>query len=292
LKEIAAFPLLTRDEESALALRMRDGDKHARERLICSNLRLVVSQARKFNGMGVSIEDLIAEGNAGLITAVERFKPQVGAGLCTYAVWWIRQRMMHAIEHYARTVRLPAHVLSRLRKLQTATAQLTQILGREPEAWEIAQQAGVSEEKFRSLMTAAAPVASLDESEAGEGASLMDRLVADENAAPDPGDAACRTCDADRARCLLTNLPDRLRLVIERRFGINCDYPQPLHEIGKLLGVTRERIRQLECRALALLRKAAYRMDPAENASLADREMPIPCQRVQSLRGKVKRNAA
>jgi RNA polymerase primary sigma factor len=282
--EIARIPLLSKSEELDLARRVESGDAGARERLIKANLRLVVSQAQKFKGFGVALEDLIAEGNAGLITAVERFKTGMGAGLSTYAVWWIRQRILRVIENHGRTVRLPAHVLAKLRRIRDAAAQLTQSLGREPEEWEVALHVGVPEQNMAQLRTASAPLVSLDEQDSDGGPPLYDRIAAMESTGGSPYDFACRQCDGDRVRLLLVQLPARLRHIIERRFGIGHSHPLPLCDIGRELGVTRERIRQLERKALALLRQALYRLDPAQNQSLLNQIRSTPSVRLRRSR--------
>jgi RNA polymerase primary sigma factor len=242
--------------------------------------------------MPVALEDLIAEGNAGLITAVERFKTGMGAGLSTYAVWWIRQRIIRAIENHGRTVRLPAHVLAKLRRIRDAAAHLTQSLGREPEEWEVALHVGIPEQNMAQLRTASAPLVSLDEEDSDSGPPLHDRIAAMESTGASPFDFACRQCDEDRVRLLLVKLPPRLRLIIERRFGIGCTHPLPLGDIGRQLGVTRERIRQLERKALSLLRQALYRMDPAQHQSLLNQTPSTPGMRTRRSRHQLAIEAA
>lgn len=280
-EEISRFPLLTKDQELDLAKQMERGEPGARDRMINANLRLVVAQAHKFKGMGVALEDLIAEGNTGLIKAVERFKPGMGASMSTYAVWWIRQRMMRAIENHGRTVRLPAHVLAQVRKIRNATSRLTQTFGREPEDWEVALHTGIPEERLAGTKAASTPITSLDDRESNDDTPLMDRIPAADRAGADPYDFACRQCDEDRVRMLLVKLPGRLRDIIERRFGIGQSSPLPLSDIGRDLGVTRERIRQLESKALALLRQAAYRMDPEGNQWLLNLVPATPARRTR-----------
>ncbi|HWB04108.1 MAG TPA: RNA polymerase sigma factor RpoD/SigA [Verrucomicrobiales bacterium] len=287
LKEITAFPLLRRDEEQELARRSRSGDATARKRLIECNLRLVIQQAHKLKGMGVPLEDLIAEGNTGLMTAVSRFKPDFGAGLCTYAIWWIRQRMLRAIEEQGRTIRLPAHVLRSVRQMRAAVDHLSQVLGRDPEDWEVALHLGISEDAVKTTLSASKAVISLDDPMPGEESSLKETLAAETSDSIDPSDAACRNCDGQRLRLLLSKLPSRLRLILERRFGIACDHPHTFSEIGMELSLTRERIRQLERRAMSLIRRAAFRMDPKSNAHLLEEKSPAP-----SLRGVRKRRTS
>jgi RNA polymerase sigma factor (sigma-70 family) len=267
-REIAAYSLLTRQEERDLALRVQEGDSAAREHLINANLRLVVSQARRFNGLGLPLEDLIAEGNTGLIKAVERYRPDVGAALSTYAVWWIRQSILRAIENHGRTIRLPAHVLTRARRIFAAVAELTQVLGREPDDAELADHLGVPSETLSGTRAAMQAPQSLDGQNSADDTSLLDHLAAPAGEANDPFMAACSGCDSDRVCKILSTLPDRLRFVIERRYGIGGCEPEPLADIGRSLGVTRERTRQLERRAMSFLRQALYRLDPADNACL------------------------
>jgi RNA polymerase primary sigma factor len=290
-KEIARYPLLTKEEEQDLAKRQERGEPEARERLINANLRLVVAQAQKFKGMGVALEDLIAEGNTGLIHAVERFKTGMGAGLSTYAVWWIRQRMMRAIDNHGRTIRLPSHVLTQVRKVRGAASHLTQSLGREPADEEVALHIGMSEEKLARVRRASVPLTSLDEQDPDSDVALLDRVAAEDTPDGSPFDFACRQCDEDRVRLLLVKLPGRLRLIIERRFGLGDRQPLPLHDVGRELGVTRERIRQLERKALALLRQAAYRMDPESNQWLLSMTPPESPRRARS-RKRVAKKAA
>lgn len=266
-REIARTPLLTKAEERDLALRQQRGEPGARERLINANLRLVVSMAKKFCGMGLPIEDLIAEGNRGLITAVERYNPDIGASLSTYAVWWIRQNIFRAIENYGRTIRLPSHILTRVRKMRTAATELAQILGREPDDFELAEHLGTSDARLAGARTAFQPMHSLDEVTA-DGQLLHEKLAEESGTGEDPYAAACHECDSDQVQQILSKLPERLRRVIECRFGIGGRNPLPLADIGRQLGVTRERARQLESRAMALLRQVLYRMDPASNLSL------------------------
>ncbi len=266
-REIGKTPLLTKEEERDLAIRNQRGEPAAREQLINANLRLVVSVARKFCGMGLAIEDLIAEGNRGLIKAVERYDPGFGASISTYAVWWIRQSIYRAIENHGRTIRLPAHVLTQVRRMRSAAAELTQILGREPDDIELAEHLGTSGDRLAGTRAAFQTMHSLDEMTAGD-VPLHEKLAAETTASGDPYCAACQECDCDRVQKILAKLPERLRFVIEVRFGLGGHDALPLADIGRKLGVTRERARQLESRAMALLRQALYRMDPSSNLDL------------------------
>ena len=282
-REIARTPLLTKPEERDLALRKQRGEPGARERLIKANLRLVVSMAKKFCGMGLAMEDLIAEGNRGLITAVERYNPDVGASLSTYAVWWIRQNIFRAIENHGRTIRLPSHILTRVRKMRAAANELTQILGREPDDFELAEHLGTSDARLAGARAAFQPMHSLDEITA-DGQPLHEKLAEESSAAGDPFSAACHECDSDRVQQILSKLPERLRVIITSRFGIGGCAALPLADIGRKLGVTRERVRQLESRAIALLRQALYRMDPASNQNLLSMVSASPRRRARKER--------
>ncbi len=282
-REIGKTPLLTKDEERDLAIRNQRGEPAAREHLIRANLRLVVSVARKFSGMGLAIEDLIAEGNRGLIKAVERYDPAVGASMSTYAVWWIRQCILRSIENHGRTIRLPAHILTQVRKMRAAAAELTQILGREPDDIELAEHLGTSGDRLATTRAAFQPMHSLDEITGGD-LPLSEKLAAESNTAGDPFCAACQECDCDRVQQILGKLPARLRFVIEVRFGIGGRDPLPLADIGRQLGVTRERARQLESRAMGLLRQALYRMDPSSNLELLSLVPASPPRRSRAIR--------
>ena len=281
LQEIARTPLLTKSEERELAIAQRRGEAGARERLIRANLRLVVSIAKKFCGLGVSIEDLISEGNRGLIKAVERYNPDVGASLCTYATWWIRQSVSRAIENHGRTIRLPAHVLTQLRKLRAAGGELAQVLGREPDEMELAEHLGITGAKLTGMRMAHQSMHPLDEV-TPDGRALHETLAADGGDSGDPYSAACHGCDTEQVQKILSTLPERLRFIIEARFGIGRE-PLTLAGVGKRLGVTRERTRQLESRAMSLLRQALYRMDPGSNAGLLSFAPPVRSPRIRKI---------
>lgn len=271
--DVAAKPLLTKLEERELALSCQRGNEKARQRLIESNLRLVISIARKLTGLGLSLEDLIAEGNRGLMKAVERFNPEIGATLCTYATWWIRQAILRAIENHGRTIRLPAHVLAEARKARTGADELSQVLGREPDEQELADHLGTTGTRLSALRAAYQSMVPLD-GPTPDGRALHETLEDEGHEGSDPYQAACNGCDSDRVQKILTKLPPRLRLIIEARFGLGGHSPVTLSDLGKQLGVTRERVRQLEARAMALLRQALHRL----NSVAASREFdkPIP----------------
>ena len=261
-KDVSAFRLLTKAEERELALRNLAGDPAAKQQLIEGNLRLVVSAARKLMGLGLDIEDLIAEGNQGLIKAVERFNPDMGASLSTYAIWWIRQTIFRAVENHGRTIRLPGHVLAEARKMHRQTTELTQLLGREPEDRELVEHLGVSGPRLAAVRAASQPMVALD-SVTTDGRELHETLAEDASTATDPCQAACQESESEQLEKVLGTLPVRLRKIIEARFGLANQTPVTLAELGKKMGITRERVRQLESRAIALLRQALYRLKPA-----------------------------
>jgi RNA polymerase sigma factor (sigma-70 family) len=254
-------PLLTREEERDLSARVERGDREARDRMIEGNLRLVVSIAKRFQGRGVSFEDLIAEGNIGLIRAVERFDGNVGVAFSTYATWWIRQAIFRCFEKLPRTVRLPSHIAEGLRKVNSTAAELGDKLGRDPTDDEIATAARMSARKVSDLRTVSQPLISLESRMSDDPDS---RTIAETLA--EPGD---ETPDrlferADLLQSLafvLPQLPDRERLVITRRFGLDGERAETLDQIGRRIGVTRERTRQIQVIALQQLKQALQRLD-------------------------------
>ena len=271
--DLSVLPLLTKAEERELALRRIAGDPQARQRLIECNLRLVISIARRLTGLGLSLEDLIAEGNQGLMKAVDRFDPAAGASLSTYATWWIRQAIHRAIENHGRTVRLPSHVLMEARQLRNAASELAQSLGREPDDEELAGHLRVSGKRVASLRAASQPMLPLD-APTPDGRELHETLADDEGGSADPYQVACQGCDSQRVESILAKLPPRLRTIIEARFGLGGCMPITLSDLGKKLGVTRERVRQLESRAMALLRQALLRLNAPVRADISP--MPLP----------------
>ena len=255
VRQIGSGPLLTREEERELARRKDAGDDAARQRLIESNLRLVMSVARNYARADVPLLDLIQEGNLGLMRAVEKFDYKLGYKLSTYATWWIRQSITRALIDQGRTIRLPIHVAEEVRKLLRSRRQLAQKLNREPTLPELAAEASQPEERVRELLELIEAPVSL-ETPVGDGESLYGDLLEDVRA------AAPLEMTADRARAkdlveALGTLEPRLRRVVTLRFGLNGGTPYTLDEIGADVGVTRERVRQLETRALRELRLAA-----------------------------------
>jgi RNA polymerase primary sigma factor len=255
VRQIGSGPLLTREEERELARRKDAGDDAARRRLIESNLRLVMSVARNYARADVPLLDLIQEGNLGLMRAVEKFDYKLGYKLSTYATWWIRQAISRALVDQGRTIRLPIHVAEEVRKLLRARRQLAQKLNREPTLPELATEAKQSEKRVEELLALMEIPVSL-ETPVGDGESLYGDLLEDVRA------SAPLELTADKARAkdlveALGTLEPRLRRVLTLRFGLDGGTPYTLDEIGADVGVTRERVRQLETRALRELRLAA-----------------------------------
>jgi len=255
VRSIGGWPLLTRAEERDLARRKDAGDEDAKRRLIESNLRLVMSITRNYTKAGVPLLDLIQEGNLGLIRAVEKFDYRMGYKLSTYATWWIRQSVTRALADQGRTIRLPVHVAEQVRRLLRARRQLAQKLNREPTLVELAKESTLTEDKVRDLLSLVDDPVSL-ETPVGDGESMYGDLIEDMHSeAPDE-----RTAQRSRSVELagaLSRLNPRMRRVLALRFGLDGEKPQTLEEVGSGLGITRERVRQLESRALRELRTAA-----------------------------------
>ncbi|MFP4660721.1 MAG: RNA polymerase sigma factor RpoD [Halanaerobiales bacterium] len=253
LKEIGKVPLLTAEEEVDLAQRMEKGEEAAKRKLIEANLRLVVSIAKKYVGRGMLFLDLIQEGNMGLIKAVEKFDYTKGYKFSTYATWWIRQAITRSIADQARTIRIPVHMVETINKLIRVSRQLLQEIGREPTPEEIGEEMGMSAEKVREIMKIAQEPVSLETPIGEEEDSHLGDFIEDEDA-PAPASAASFILLKEQLDDVLDTLTDREKRVLELRFGIEDGRPRTLEEVGKEFGVTRERIRQIEAKALRKLR--------------------------------------
>ena len=252
LKEIGRVPLLSADEEVELAVRMSQGDEAARKRLSEANLRLVVSIAKRYVGRGMQFLDLIQEGNLGLIKAVEKFDHTKGFKFSTYATWWIRQAITRAIADQARTIRIPVHMVETINRMRQATNQLVYQNGHEPTPEELAKAMDMSVERVREIQRMAQEPASLESPVGEEEDSSLGDFVADENAEA-PGKAADRAMVAQQINLALKSLTPREEKVIRLRFGLDDGRPRTLEEVGRDFGVTRERVRQIEAKAIRKL---------------------------------------
>jgi len=255
VRQIGGGALLTREEERELARRKDEGDEEAKKRLIESNLRLVMAITRNYTKANVPLLDLIQEGNLGLIRAVEKFDYKLGYKLSTYATWWIRQAITRALADHGRTIRLPVHVADQVRRLLRARRQLAQKLNREPVLAELAKETQLTEERVRELLELVENPVSL-ETPVGDGESLYGDLIEDVHALA-PHEQSAEQARARELAGALESLNPRMRRVLSLRFGLDGEVPQTLEEVGAQLGITRERVRQLETRALRELRIAA-----------------------------------
>ena len=253
LKEIGKVPLLTADEEIELAKRMEKGDEAAKNRLAEANLRLVVSIAKRYVGRGMLFLDLIQEGNLGLIKAVEKFDYRKGYKFSTYATWWVRQGITRAISDQARTIRIPVHMVETINKLIRVSRQLLQELGREPTPEEIAEAMNTPVEKVREILKISQEPVSLETPIGEEEDSHLGDFIQDDNV-PVPAEAAAFTLLREQLDEVLDQLTDREQKVLRLRFGLDDGRARTLEEVGKEFQVTRERIRQIEAKALRKLR--------------------------------------
>jgi RNA polymerase primary sigma factor len=270
LREIGQVKLLTREEELKLARRVQRRDKKARELMITANLRLVVKIARDYENLGLPLLDLINEGNIGLMKGVERFDPDKGAKLSTYAAWWIKQAIMSALANQSKTIRLPAHVVERIGKMRKVEMKLQDTLNREPTDQEIAQEVGLDARRIRRYREASRAPVSLDAPLGDDEQGRISEVVADPNAAA-PFERLLKENDAGLVREALATLNQREMNILMMRFGLDDEPPKTLEEVGEHFRVSRERIRQIQDEALRKMRKKIIKRDTplSETSSLA-----------------------
>ena len=257
LREIGKIPLLSQEEEQELALKVVEGDKKAKDKMVEANMRLVVSIAKRYSGRGLDLLDLIQEGNTGLLRAVEKFDPDKGFKFSTYATWWIRQAITRAIADQARTIRIPVHMVETINKVLRTTRKLTQELNREPTTEEIAKELDMEVDKIEYVMKIKQDIASLDASVGRDGDdedSVLGDFVEDEERAS-PEDSAAMQILKEQLAAIISTLSEREQKIIRMRFGIGGERSHTLEEVGAEFSVTRERIRQIEAKALSKLRK-------------------------------------
>ncbi len=256
LREISQFPQLTPDEEKEIGARVQKGDEDAFRKLIEANLRFVVAMAKKYARSGYPLHELINEGNLGLIEAVSRFDPSRGVRFITYASWWIRQAILAAIAHHGQVFRVPPKLKHELYRFETKVSHLTQELGRRPTVDEISRELGMTEADVREMMEGIPTEISLDTPIGSEGAEMrLEDLIQDQHVTP-VDEALIAQSFEEQLQTLLSQLEDKERVIIERRFGLGDREPQTLAEIGSEMNLSRERIRQIEERALGKLRRS------------------------------------
>jgi len=254
MREISKTELLTPKEEIELAARIKKGDKKAREHMIKANLRLVVKIAQDYSNYGLPLQDLISEGNIGLMKAVERFDPEKGGKLSTYAAWWIKQAIKRALANQSKTIRLPVHMGDKIAKLRRITGMLAEVYGRDPTDEELSEETGIAMKKLSLLKRASQRPASLDAPVGDEDSSSYAEIIGDEHAV-NPFDALSDKNMHGQLDDLMEVLDERESKIIDARFGIGGKTPMTLEEVGREFGVTRERIRQLQNIALDKMRK-------------------------------------
>jgi len=257
LREIGKIPLLSAEEELALAQRVVQGDKKAKDKMAEANMRLVVSIAKRYSGRGLDFLDLIQEGNTGLLRAVEKFDPDKGFKFSTYATWWIRQAITRAIADQARVIRIPVHMVETINKLLRTQRRMTQDLNREPTIEELAKELEMEPDKVEYVMKIKQDIQSLDAGVGRDGeeedSSLKDFIEDEESATPE--ESATSQLLKEQVQSVLSALSDREQKIIRMRFGLDNGKSHTLEEVGQEFAVTRERIRQIEAKALAKLRK-------------------------------------
>lgn len=260
LREISKTPLLTIEEETALAERIKMGDEEARSHMIRANLRLVVKIAHDYSGYGLSLSDLVSEGNIGLMNAVERFDPEKGGKLSTYGAWWIKQSIKRALANQSKTIRLPIHMVDKIARMRRISSILAEALGREPTDDELAAELGLPRQKIAMLKQAAQRPTSLDAPVNDGEATEYGDIISDESAS-DPLEMLTDKNLHDQIGGLLSILNERERRIIDERFGLNGLKPMLLEDVGREFGVSRERIRQLQNSALAKMRAALLKKE-------------------------------
>lgn len=257
LREIGKIPLLNAEEELALAQKVVAGDKRAKDKMAEANMRLVVSIAKRYSGRGLDFLDLIQEGHTGLLRAVEKFDPDKGFKFSTYATWWIRQAITRAIADQARTIRIPVHMVETINKLLRTQRRMTQELNREPSIDELAKELEMEPEKVEHVMKIKQDISSLDAGvgrDGDEDENVLGDFIEDEESAT-PEESAASQLLKEQVQSVLSNLSDREQKIIRMRFGLDNGKSHTLEEVGQEFAVTRERIRQIEAKALAKLRK-------------------------------------
>lgn len=257
LREIGKIPLLTAEEEAELAKKVVEGNQKAKDKMVESNMRLVVSIAKRYSGRGLDFLDLVQEGNTGLLRAVEKFDPEKGFKFSTYATWWIRQAITRAIADQARTIRIPVHMVETINKVLRTTRKLTQELNREPSIEEIAEEMEMEPERVEYVMKIKQDIASLDASVGRDGDdedSVLGDFVEDEERIS-PEDSTANQLLKEQIAEIISSLSEREQKIVKLRFGIGGGRPHTLEEVGAEFSVTRERIRQIEAKALSKLRK-------------------------------------
>jgi RNA polymerase primary sigma factor len=269
LREIGQFPRLTPQQEIELAAKIKKGDAEARERMINSNLRLVVTIAHDYANLGLPLLDLISEGNIGLTKAVERFEPGKGAKLSTYAMWWIKQSIKRALANQSKTIRLPVHLVDKVARVRRVSLQMSDDLGREPTDDELGEEIGIAPQKVARLRTVGIRPASLDAPIGDDDSTEFGEMIGDEDAQT-PFELLRDESLRGEVDGLIAVLDSREKKIISQRFGLDGGKPKTLEDVSKGFGITRERIRQLQNIALAKLRRAlSKKEEPAEPLTAA-----------------------
>jgi RNA polymerase primary sigma factor len=260
LRNISGLPMVSKEEEIILAAKVKKGNDKARDTLINANLRLVVKIAQEYTGYGLPLMDLIEEGNIGLMKAVDKFKPEKGGKLSTYAGWWIKQKIMRSLANQGKTIRLPVHLVEKISKVRKLTARLTEQLGRTPTDDEVSELIGIPVCKLEMMKEANIPIMSLDLPAHDNDKSTIGEVIKDENA-EDPASSLMRKDLLAKIPSLLKELGEREREIIIYRYGLNGGKEKTLEEVGDKFGITRERVRQLQNLALEIMRDILLKKD-------------------------------